>query len=216
MRALVFDLDGTLADSTRAITATWELVLTEAGLPTGVTAGLPALIGLPLTLCFDRLLPELPTDERAALVERYRQTYGAMAEREERLFPGVEALLQETRAAGFALGVATGKSQSGAENAVRRHGLDGAFDSVHGILPGTPGKPDPAVLSRALEALGRGAERTMMIGDTLYDLSMAQALGVPFCGVSWGVHRREDLLAAGAERMCDTVEELTEVVLGGW
>ena len=85
-------------------------------------------------------------------------------------------------------------------------GLTPYFDSIHGILPGTPGKPDPAVLLRAMKALEIPAEECVMIGDTTYDMQLAQAVGVEAIGVDWGVHSRDKLEACGVKVM-GSIEE---------
>jgi phosphoglycolate phosphatase len=62
------------------------------------------------------------------------------------------------------------------------------MDAIHGIVPGTPGKPDPAVLIRAMASLGVSASDCVMVGDTTFDLDLAHAVGVRTAAVSWGVH----------------------------
>lgn len=214
MRAIIFDLDGTLADSRDAILHSLRLCLSEAGIPSSRAEGVAQLVGLPLAECFDRLLPELAQQRRAALVERYRQVYPEVAATHERLFAGMRALLGQCRRWGRRLAIATGKSQQGALNSVQRLALQDDVDAVHGILPGTPGKPHPAVLERALAALQVAPEQALMVGDTDFDLQMAQALGTPSCAVSWGVHSRERLAAQGPRWMCDSVPELRDLLAG--
>ncbi len=214
MRAIIFDLDGTLADSRAAILHTWRLCLSEAGLPGSRALGIAELVGLPLVECFERLLPELEPAARMSMVSRYRQLYPEVAASHERLFEGIVELLQTCRQAGLQLAIATGKSQQGALNSVRRLALQTRVDAVHGILPGTPGKPHPAVLERALAALQVEPEQALMVGDTEYDLHMAHTLGTPSCAVSWGVHSRERLQAQGPGWMCDSVAELEALIEG--
>ena len=100
-------------------------------------------------------------------------------------------MLKALRKAGFKLAIATGKSQNGAERASARMGLAPLMDAIHGIVPGTPGKPDPAVLIRAMESLGVTESDCVMVGDTTFDLDLAHAVGVRTAAVSWGVHSSE-------------------------
>ena len=90
-------------------------------------------------------------------------------------------------------------------------GLTPYFDSIHGILPGTPGKPDPAVLVRAMKAVGSTPQTSVMIGDTIYDMQLAQAVGVRAIGVDWGVHSREELESCGVQ-VATSVSKLAQLL----
>ena len=125
----------------------------------------------------------------------------------------MKALIADLSAANVALGIATGKSQYGAENAARRHELRQWIPAVHGIIPGTPGKPDPAVLVRALADLHVSAEQAVFIGDTTYDMNLAAAIGVETIGVLWGVHDAAALRGAEASHIVSTVAELRAMLL---
>ena len=124
----------------------------------------------------------------------------------ERPFPDTIGMLQRLRERGWLLAIATGKSQNGAENATRRMALAPLFDGIHGIIPELPGKPDPAVLMRAMADLGVSAEQSIMVGDTT-DLDMASAAGVPSVAVSWGVHSTEVLEGRSPSALVFTMTE---------
>ena len=132
-------------------------------------------------------------DPLVALTRAYSETYVRLTKTLERPFPDTLGMLQRLRQRGWLLAIATGKSQNGAENATRRMSLAPLFDGIHGIVPGTPGKPDPAVLVRAMEGLGVSPGQSIMVGDTTFDLDMAAAVSVPSVAVSWGVHATEVL-----------------------
>ena len=91
-------------------------------------------------------------DPLVALTRAYSETYVRLTKTLERPFPDTIGMLQRLRERGWLLAIATGKSQNGAENATRRMALAPLFDGIHGIIPGTPGKPD--VLMRAMADLG--------------------------------------------------------------
>ena len=152
-------------------------------------------------------------DLLAQLVKDYSSAYVAGAATMERPFEGAVALLETLRAAGRSLAIATGKSQNGAERATTRMGLAPYFDSVHGIIPGTPGKPHPAVLQRAMLALGVGASDAIMVGDTTYDIDLSAAIGVDSVAVSWGVHDIEILRARGPRAVVHSMDELCDWLL---
>lgn len=190
--SIVFDLDGTLADSTDCIVTAAQRIAQTYNLPSVEDEDIRLLIGQPLS----KMLHILFHIEGALLEEAiaaYSREYVELTTTHERLFDGSLPLLSKLREAGFSLAIATGKSQSGADNATKRLGLVPWFDSIHGILPNTPGKPDPAVLLRAMTALNVEPSDCIMVGDTTYDIDLAKAIGVRTVGVSWGVHSTERL-----------------------
>jgi phosphoglycolate phosphatase len=210
--AIIFDLDGTLADSTECVVQSAQNVGREAKLRTVSDDQIRHRIGEPL----GPMLAALFGVEGKALdrlVKRYSEEYVALTATLERPFDGSIALLEALRSDGRKLAIATGKSQSGADNATRRMGLTPYFDSIHGIVPGTPGKPDPAVLQRAMAALGVTASNAIMIGDTTFDMDLARAIGVDAVAVSWGVHDVSLLRECGPRTVVDTMDELLSWLL---
>ena len=141
-------------------------------------------------------------------VQLYSSEYVRLTKTEEKLFDGALETLKELREKGFLLAIATGKSQHGAENATKRLGLKPHFDSIHGIIPGTPGKPHPAVLIRAMNALGVRAEECIMVGDTTFDLDLAHAIDVRTAAVSWGVHSVDKLQTRNPSVCVHSFDEL--------
>ena len=129
----------------------------------------------------------------------------------EPLFPGIRELLDTLRAGGWDLGVATGKSQRGLEHCLATHGLTGHFVTLQ-TADFHPSKPHPAMLEAALAEAFASAQDAVMIGDTSYDMLMAQAAGVRAIGVAWGYHPSEELLAAGAEAVAQSPEDLMEML----
>ena len=207
-KAIVFDLDGTLADSSHCIVVSMHLVAEQMKLPPVSDSAIEDLIGKPLSVMFPTLYGTTPTQTEEA-IDRYRVEYVRLTKTEEQLFDGVIPMLKSLKAHGYKLAIATGKNQEGAVNASARQGLTPYFDSIHGILPGTPGKPDPAVLLRAMKALDIPAEECVMIGDTTYDMQLAQAIGVEAIGVDWGVHSRDKLEDCGVKVM-GSMQELLD------
>ena len=165
IKAIVFDLDGTLADSTLCIVNAAHSVSKKHGLPRVDDHAVRALIGQPLAEMLATLF-NIDGDMLSTAVTDYSTEYVRRAAFEERLFPETLPLLNSLRQAGLLLAIATGKSQHGADRSTSRLGLHPLVDSVHGILPGTPGKPNPAVLRRAMTALNVSPEECIMVGDT--------------------------------------------------
>jgi phosphoglycolate phosphatase len=117
------------------------------------------------------------------------------------LYPGVrEALTGLARQPEVVLGVATGKSRKGLAAVLEREGLGDLFVTLQ-TADTHPSKPHPAMLLAAMAEAGADAHRTLMIGDTTYDIGMARDAGARAIGVAWGYHPVEHLAAAGAHRI---------------
>lgn len=207
---LIFDLDGTLADSADCIVTSMHLVANHFGWDPVSDKSIQDLIGKSLSVMFPTLY-NTPDDKLQPAIDRYRVEYVRLTKTEEKLFDGIIPLLKKSNAMGFKMAIATGKNQAGAEHACDRLGLTPYFDSIHGILPGTPGKPDPAVLIRAMKALDSAAEECVMIGDTIYDMQLAQAVDVRAIGVAWGVHSQEKLEDCGVS-VATSVSKLAQLL----
>ena len=194
---VVFDLDGTLVDSRRALLEAHTEAWSSVGLERPPEQEILNLIGLPLQKTMELLAPR---EEPQPLVDAYRRAYSRTAPQYETLVEGIETLLQRP----FRAAVATGKSQNGAETAVKRHGLWDRFEVVFGGNSVPRPKPHPDLLYAIMEKTG--TRELIMIGDTTYDLEMAASAGVEGIGVSWGHHSPERLRSWAP--VVDTVAEL--------
>lgn len=181
---VVFDLDGTVIDSTQALLKAQAAAWATVGRPCPPDAAILELIGLPLTHIMRTLGPD---EDPEALAEAYSRAYVETSAQYEQLFDGMAELLARP----FRAAVATGKSQRGANRAVRHHGLEDRFEIVLGGNSVPRPKPNPDLLYAIMEATG--TRDLVMIGDTTYDLEMAHDAGVKGIGVSWGHHSTERL-----------------------
>ena len=214
LRLALFDCDGTLVDSQADICAAMDLAFAAAGLTPPHRQQTRRVVGLSLLEAMRQLHPEGADHDHAALADHYRHAFrqrrssGAV---EEPLYDGIAALVRDLDQAGWLLGVATGKSDRGLVHCLETHGLTGHFVTLQ-TADRHPSKPHPAMVEAALAATGADRERTVMIGDTAYDMAMARAAGVRAIGVSWGYHETEDLLSAGADAVAHTVSELRDLL----
>ena len=210
---VVFDVDGTLIDSEHNIIAAMTEAWAHMDLGVPEPADVRRIIGLSLVEACEVLLPWAPGNLHRAVAESYKQAFRALRllpEREEPLVPGVREALDELDAAGRLLGLATGKSRRGVESMLDSHDLHGRFVTIQ-TADDNPGKPDPAMLRRAAAETGVGTARMVMVGDTAYDMRMAQAAKVAGLGVSWGYHGLDELHQAGAALVVDSFDNLTEI-----
>ena len=197
---VVFDLDGTLIDSTRALLESHKAAWKSVGLKSPPKEDILSLTGLPLIEIMQKLGPD---QDPMALAEVYSQAY-VRASRHECLFEGISDLLARP----FRAAVATGKSQRGADRVVRQFGFEKRFEVVLGGNSVSKPKPNPDLLFSIMKKTG--TENIVMIGDTTYDLEMAHAAGVRGIGVSWG-HHPPEILQKWAP-VVNSVKELGEIL----
>jgi phosphoglycolate phosphatase len=150
--------------------------------------------------------PDVPSERYPQLGERYRHHYFAI-QHEISLFEGVLPMLEELKARGFLLTVATGKSRHGLDEALHSSDLTGVFDASR-TADQTAGKPDPLMLNELMAELGVPIERTLMIGDTTHDLQMALNAGCASVGVSYGAHEPSAFAALKPLTVAHSVAEL--------
>ena len=212
MRLAIFDCDGTLVDIQADICAAMDAAFKAAGLLPPERQMTRRVVGLSLHEAMRQLHPEGEHHEHASLTELYKDAFrarraaGAVA---EPLYEGIALLIEDLAREGWQLAVATGKSDRGLAHCLATHGLTGHFVSLQ-TADRHPSKPHPAMLEEALFEAGALAAEAVMIGDTAYDMQMANSAGTRAIGVDWGYHHPHELQAAGAEKVVETPGELLE------
>lgn len=212
---VLFDCDGTLVDSQHAILAAMEEACAAVRIPALEPMAVRQIIGLSLPQAVAELLPEADPQTRAEVVEQYKQAYHrnrSSGRHVDPLYPGIRETLAALDEAGALLGVATGKSRRGLEAVLAHHRLEERFVTLHTADDG-PGKPAPDMVLAALRATGAAAEQAVMIGDTVFDISMARNARIASIGVAWGYHHVDELKDAGADRLVAQAEALAPAVL---
>ena len=215
LRAVAFDLDGTLTDSAPGICATVSTVLREAGHSAPDDELVRSMIGLPLRDVIARCGPGARDEDLDRFVERYKAVYAQAVIPTTLLFPRAWSLLRACRAAGLKIGLVTAKSTDVAYQVLGRCRVRGLFDSIVGGDRAERPKPYPDLMHVALRELGVAPNQTLLVGDGDHDIRMGASAGVRTCGVGWGVHAAERLHAAGAEFVVHSVAELRGLILLG-
>jgi phosphoglycolate phosphatase len=186
---IVWDWDGTLADSTGMITNAILKAAEQVGLPALSAKTASNIIGLGLKESIHTLYGDIPTEQAKALAAQYTVNYYA-GESEIPLFEGAVDTIMALHKRGFKLAVATGKGRRGLNLALEHSGLGRYFHSTR-TVDECFSKPHPQMLDELMEHLVVMPERTLMIGDTSYDLQMAQNAGVSAVGVTYGAQAAE-------------------------
>ena len=183
---IAFDWDGTLFDSTAIITRSIQAAVRDVGGTVPSQQQASYVIGMGLMQALAHAAPDVPQDRYPQLGERYKHHYEKHQD-DISLFDGVLPMLTELKQRTHWLSVATGKSRSGLNVALKAVALQGLFDGSR-TADETAGKPSPMMLHELMSEFGVEPQRTLMIGDTTHDLQMALNAGCPSVGVSYGAH----------------------------
>jgi len=189
---IIFDWDGTLADSTQLIVDAICKASVDAALPQTSQDAARGIIGLGLREALLELFGPIPEDKMQVLIARYGYYYTS-EEHDIPLFLGASEAVAALESRGIALGVATGKGRNGLNRALDRSGIQQHIHATR-CVDECHSKPHPQMILELMDELGAAPERTLMIGDTSFDLQMAQNANVARLGVTYGAHPLERLL----------------------
>ena len=210
-RAILFDFDGTLADTARGIVATVQGTLERLGYPAADPAAVRRTIGLPLTDCF-RLATAVPDAQVDDAVAIYRQLFPSLALDHIVIYPHVLDTLDLLRRRGHILAIVSSRHHMSLDPLVQQLGIIRhiPLDHVFGEGDGTALRPKPApdLALHALAALGLPASDALVVGDTTFDILMGSSAGCRTCAVTYGNQQRPQLLTAHPGAIIDRFDQL--------
>ncbi|MDR6797335.1 HAD-IA family hydrolase [Acinetobacter calcoaceticus] len=207
---VIFDWDGTLYNSVGQIVASLQHAAEQHELSLTDEAA-KSIIGLGLPEVMQTLFPEAP-ELHDSILKAYGDHYIANSTNDA-WFDGVAELLHDLKAQGLKLAVATGKNRRGLDRVIAKTQSTHLFDVTRAANE-TRSKPDPLMLQEILTVTGVSVERAVMIGDSSYDLEMAQRLNMPRIGVGYGVHSSEVLQQFKPLTIAKDVQELHRFLNG--
>ncbi|NVK21720.1 MAG: HAD-IA family hydrolase [Kangiellaceae bacterium] len=202
---VIFDWDGTLMDSTGRIVSAMQTTARNLKLPIPTASQVKAIIGLSLDECYQRLFPEVTDHDW--ITQEYRYQYVEGDQTPSPLFTGVSDTLHSLKSRGYKLAVATGKARHGLDRVLLESGLTGLFDLTI-ASDESKSKPDPHMLVSLLKRSQCKTHQAIMIGDTSYDLEMAQNANMASIGVSFGAHSVDVLKQYNPKAIIDCFTEL--------
>ncbi|NOX28037.1 MAG: HAD-IIIA family hydrolase [Gammaproteobacteria bacterium] len=206
-RLIVFDWDGTLMDSIDRIATSMQRAFVDVGLDRPDDKDVRETIGLSLSNVINRLSPNSNESELENISDRYRHHFVDASEIEMPMYPKATEMLESLKERGYLLGVATGKARRGLDRVFQDIDCHHLFDATR-CADETKSKPHPRMLDELMQELNVSAEQTLMVGDTEFDMAMANNAGVDAVGVSYGVHKRQRLLDNRALTCVDSIEQL--------
>lgn len=205
---LIFDFDGTLADTSRLIVATMQAVIGKLRLPPRTEAECRATIGLRLEEIPAVLWPGI-SDLSVEYARCYRRCFEELKCRISiDCFPGVAGTLDWLWSAGYRMAVASSRSHKSLVEYSIWFGFEKYFCMLVGGDDVAHGKPSPEPVVTILKAYGWRPEETLVIGDAAVDIRMGRAASCRTCGVTYGNGTVAELREAGADMIIDSLEDL--------
>ena len=212
IKALIFDLDGTLADTIPAIADAVNIVLEELGYPTHTQDEIRSYIGRgPHHLIRESLPQEVRVDEEIVnkAHKMYDSAYAKTYMNTVSLYDGMyEAILMLSKY--YKIAVLSNKQDEYVKNLVSQLLPEGICEIARGTVAGIPAKPDPTIALEIVEALGVSHYECMIIGDSDIDLLTARNAEMDCLSVSWGYVSKAKLIMTGAEEIITTPSELID------
>lgn len=212
-KVIIFDFDGTLCDTRSNIIIAFRATMEHLGLEMRDEETCGATIGLTLRDGFKSMYPDFDDAKIDYCVETYRQIF---AERRKELmpdlFPGVKETLAELHKRGYRMTIATSRLTDSLMLFMRHHGIDHYFEYAVGSDSVVHHKPHPEPALKTLAALNITPSEAIMVGDMPVDITMAHNAGIRAIGVDYGNATREELEAAEADWIVDSITKILEII----
>lgn len=212
IRTVLLDLDGTLSDSRPGITGCFRYTMATLGHDPDAAGDLTWAIGPPIAVSLRRLLASVGDDRVDEALTIYRDRYTAVGIYECAAYPGVVDMLEQLRASGRVLCVATSKRRDYAERVVDFLGLRRYLRAVYGAVPGGALDHKTDLLAHILLEEQFAAADCVMLGDRLHDIEAAKANAMRSIGALWGYGGREELERTGADLIAAAPAEVPALI----
>ncbi len=210
---LIFDWDGTLADSVGRIVLAMNEAAERAGEAPSAEDAIKGIIGLALGEAIWTLYPHLEPLQVERFRQHYADVYMALDQQPSPLFDGVVESLDAFRAHGYRLAVATGKARRGLDRVLKANGWEDFFDITR-AADETRGKPHPLMLEEILAHCRAEPGQALMVGDSAFDLQMANNAGMHSVAVGYGAMSLQALAEFGPQVCIDHFSQLREWLAG--
>lgn len=214
MKYILFDLDGTLSDSSEGIINTFKHTLEEMNYEIPSYDELYTFIGPPIAETFEKTLG-MSEDEVQQAIKIFRPFYGKDAKFQNELYTGVEEMLKALSEAGYLMGLATSKQELYADQILQHFGIREYFDIVVGASFDDKFSKKFDIMERAIELAKDkyDIESISMVGDRSYDMESSVKLNVEAIGVTYGFGSEEEVVSTGADVVCHTPKEVQDYIL---
>lgn len=211
LKNIIFDFDGTLADTSKLIVATMQKSIQDYGLPYRNEDEIKATIGVRLEEIPSILWPSFK-DLGKPFASIYRDNFEVLKYKILiTLFPGVKETLSELKRQDLQMAIATSRSHRSVEELAEQLGIKECFKYILGGDDVSEGKPNPESVYKIINDMGWQPENTMMVGDMSVDILMGKNAGVRTCGVAYGNGKVTELEEAGADYIISNFHQLINI-----
>jgi phosphoglycolate phosphatase len=211
---VIFDLDGTLVDTSEGVVNGIKQVFESLGLSPPDDRVIASQIGPPLQGMLIQLLQTQDASRLAEATRIFRAYYKDHGADESRPYDGILQMLQELQAAGVRLMIATNKPTAFALKILERFSMTPCFEEIVGQSLSAAGVPKRELLARLIGSRGLAAHETAMVGDSTGDIEAARSNDVFAIGVTWGYTPGDALVLAAPDLLCESVTDLRSALAG--
>lgn len=218
MKAVIFDLDGTLLNTIDTIKHYCDNALTKYGFEPISIAKYKLMVGNGAKLLIERAMNNTREDwteaEFESVFNAYSDAYDADTLYLTEPYAGVVDMLHKLKENGYKIAVLSNKPNFATVDVVKTIFGDGLFDIVRGGIDGVPLKPAPDGVFEIMKELGVSADEAMFVGDTKVDITTGKNAGLYSVGVLWGFRDEAELTAAGADIIINDAAKIVEIANG--
>ncbi|MBQ6826025.1 MAG: HAD family hydrolase [Clostridia bacterium] len=216
IKAVLFDLDGTLVNSLADLAASCNFALTFFGFPTHEVEKYKYFVGDGMPKLIERVLPEASRDAetKQKVLGKFLEHYKIHFADNSYAYSGIPILLESIKKLNLKTAVISNKAQKPAEEVVSKILGGSYFDIICGKREGYPAKPDPTLTLEIIKELGIKPSECLFIGDSGMDCAVAVNSGAIGVGVLWGFREKSELLENGAKYIVETPNEILDIIKG--
>lgn len=213
IKAVLFDLDGTLANSLSDLADSTNYALSEMGFPTHEREEYKYLVGDGIPKLIERALPvgEKTEENKKKCFDIFMERYKEHYHDKTVAYDGIPDMLSELKEGGLKIAVISNKAEEMAVKVVEKL-FGGMFDVVAGKREGFPTKPDPALTLEVIRQLGVKPQECVLVGDSGMDMAAAVNAGAAPVGVLWGFRLEDELIKNGARYIVKSPAEIPEII----
>ena len=208
-KAILFDFDGTIANTAPGIVKTMEHTFMEMGITVPSEEAMRATIGLRLDLALKQL-GELNDNDAEIATETYRRLFPIYEVNYVSIFPGIKETLAELQQQGVRLAICTSRDAKSLDMICEHHGIKDFFETRVTNNDHLAPKPAPDLVLALLNKMQLQKEEVLVVGDTTFDIEMGNRAGCNTVAVTWGNHSRQQLKEALPTFIIDNIEQITD------
>ena len=207
----IFDWDGTLMDSISYIVSSMQQAFKQSHFPIPSEEHVKSIIGLGLNNAILQLMPQLTHEQCQQIANSYKEQYAVGDTTKLMLFNGVHHLLTRLHSQDKIITIATGKSRAGLNNVLKLTNSEDFFADTK-TVDEAQSKPHPDMINQIIKSANIQKHQAVMIGDSYFDMKMAENAGIDCIGVTMGTGSQQSLAQHNPKAIVDSIEALTALI----